>query len=177
VSGKGLGSFAGVSMVFHDHEIAPAPDLPRYLDLGCYGREDEVPYTFCSNLIAALRAALGLEERFAHVASLASWLRASLREQGLSILAPDAHASPAVTTIVLPPEVQSCRVGTALEDRGYELSYSSSYLRERNWIQICLMGEHGQEELAALPRLLSMSALEQSALSIALTRRGRIGVR
>jgi aspartate aminotransferase-like enzyme len=155
VSGKGLGSFAGVSMVFHDHEIAPAPNLPRYLDLECYGREDEVPYTFCSNLIAALRAALGLEEKFAHVASLASWLRASLREQGLSILAPDAHASPAVTTIVLPPKARSCRVGQAMEERGYELSYSSAYLRERNWIQICLMGEHGRDELAALPRLLA----------------------
>ncbi|MEA2562208.1 MAG: hypothetical protein QOH06_3712 [Acidobacteriota bacterium] len=157
VSGKGLGSFAGVSMVFHDHEIAPATDLPRYLDLGCYGQEDEVPYTFNSNLVAALRAALGrqcFEERFAQIASLASWLRASLRDHGLTILAPDAHASPAVTTITLPPEVQSCRVGSALEEWGYELSYSSSYLRERNWIQICLMGEHGREELASLPRLL-----------------------
>ncbi|HWN43394.1 MAG TPA: GNAT family N-acetyltransferase [Thermoanaerobaculia bacterium] len=158
VSGKGFGSFAGVSMVFHDHAIAPAPDLPRYLDLGCYGREDEVPYTFCSNLVAALRAALDrqrFEERFSHLASLASWLRASLRDHGLSILAPDAHASPAVTTIVLPPQVRSYRVGSALEERGYELSYTSSYLRERNWIQICLMGEHTREELAPLPRLLS----------------------
>ncbi len=158
VSGKGFGSFAGVSMVFHDHEIAPAPDLPRYLDLGCYGREDEVPYTCCSNLIAALRTALDrqrFKERFSHLASLASWLRASLRDHGLCILAPDAHASPAVTTIVLPPEARSCRVGSALEERGYELSYSSAYLRERNWIQICLMGEHEREELASLPRLLS----------------------
>jgi aspartate aminotransferase-like enzyme/N-acyl-L-homoserine lactone synthetase len=157
VSGKGLGSFAGVSMVFHDHAIEPAPDLPRYLDLGCYGQEDEVPYTVCSNLVAALRAALDrqrFEERFSHIADLSSWLRASLRDQGLCILAPDAHASPAVTTIVLPPEVRSGRVGSALEERGYELSYSSSYLRERNWIQICLMGEHGREELASLPRLL-----------------------
>ena len=45
-----------------------------------------------------------------------------------------------------------------MEERGYELSYLSSYLRERNWIQICLMGEHGREELAALPRLLSDAA-------------------
>ena len=163
VSGKGLGSFAGISMVFHDHAIAPAPGLPRYLDLGCYGREDEVPYTVCSNLVAALRAALRrqrFEERFSHLAGLASWLRAALRDQGLRILAPDAHASPAVTTIVLPPEVDSYRVGCALEERGYELSYSSSYLRERGWIQICLMGEHGREELALLPRLLRDAVAE-----------------
>lgn len=166
VSGKGLGSFAGVSMVFHDHEIAPAPDLPRYLDLGCYAREDEVPYTFCSNLIAALRTALDrqrFEERFAHIASLASWLRASLRDHGLTILAPDACSSPAVITIVLAPEVPSCRVGQAMEERGYELSYSSSYLRERNWIQICLMGEHVRDEVAPLPRLLSSLSVEVPA--------------
>lgn len=168
VSGKGLGAFAGVSMVFHGHAIEPAPDLPRYLDLGCYAREDEVPYTFCSNLVAALRAALGrrrFDERFAHVASLASWLRGSLRGHGLRILAPDVHASPAVTTIVLPPEVESCRVGSALEERGYELSWSSSYLRERNWLQICLMGEHGREELAPLPRLLGEALLQRASPS------------
>lgn len=165
VSGKGLGSFAGVSMVFHDHEIAPSPRLPRYLDLGCYAREDGIPYTFCSNLIVALRAALErqrFEERFSHVADLAAELRAGLRDRGLSILAPDAHASPAVTTIVLPPEVPSSRIGQAMEERGYELSWLSSYLRERNWIQICLMGEHTEEELAPLPRLLGDAVISSS---------------
>lgn len=155
VSGKGLGSFAGVSMVFHDHAIAPSPRLPRYLDLGCYDREDAVPYTFCSNLIAALRAALSRRQKLLSLADLAVWLRAGLRDHGLRILAPDAHASPAVTTIVLPPEVESYRVGCALQQRGYELSYASSYLRERSWIQICLMGEHEREELAPLPGLIA----------------------
>ncbi|HEX3127265.1 MAG TPA: GNAT family N-acetyltransferase, partial [Thermoanaerobaculia bacterium] len=57
VSGKGIGSLAGVSMVFHQDPVQKA-DLPRYLDLGCYGEEDGVPYTVCSNLVLALRAAL-----------------------------------------------------------------------------------------------------------------------
>ncbi len=158
VSGKGIGSLAGVAMVFHQDPIAKA-DLPRYLDLGCYGQEDGVPYTVCSNLIAALRAALDRllqpEDRFASIARLAACLRAGLRKQGLSILAPDAQASPAVTTIVLPPETPSTRVGRELERRGYELSYLSGYLVERNWIQVCLMGEHTCEELAELPRVLA----------------------
>lgn len=162
VSGKGLASFAGVSMVFHDHEIAPAPArLPRYLDLGCYGKEDEVPYTFCSNLVAALDAALDrqrFEERFSRIADLAAWLRAGLRERGLCILAPDDHASPAVTTIVLPPEAPANRVARSLEARGFHLAYHSSYLRERNWIQLCLMGEHTREELAPLLDLLNSAS-------------------
>ncbi|HEX3131199.1 MAG TPA: aminotransferase V, partial [Thermoanaerobaculia bacterium] len=74
---------------------------------------------------------------------------------GLRIVAPDAHASPAVTTIALPPEAASTRVGRELERRGYELSYLSGYLIERNWIQVCLMGEHTCEELAGLPRVMA----------------------
>lgn len=157
VSGKGIGSLAGISMVFHQDGISKA-DLPRYLDLGCYGQEDGVPYTVCSNLVSALRVALDRhrpEDRFPRIASLAVCLRAGLREHGLRILAPDAQASPAVTTIVLPPEVPSTRVGRELERRGYELSYLSGYLVERNWVQACLMGEHTCEELAALPGVVA----------------------
>jgi aspartate aminotransferase-like enzyme len=156
VSGKGIGSLAGISMVFHGSAI-PTSELPRYLDLGCYAQEDGVPYTVCSNIVAALRAALDRkpEDRFPRITSLAACLRAGLREEGLRIVAPDAHASPAVTTIALPPEAPSTRVGRELDRRGYELSYLSGYLIERNWIQVCLMGEHTCEELAPLPRLLA----------------------
>jgi len=159
VSGKGIGSLAGVAMVFHQAAISPAPAaLPRYLDLGSYAQEDGVPYTFPSNLILALQAALdvrSIEERFAHLTGLAARLRTDLREHGLRIVAPDDRASPAVTTIALPPEVSSDRVGRELERRGYELSYLSSYLLERSWIQICLMGECSQDELAPLPGILA----------------------
>ncbi len=159
VSGKGIGSFAGVSMVFHEAEIPPSPNgLPRYLDLGCYGAEDTVPYTFCSNLLTALRTALDRqrpEDRYPRIAGLSAQLRAGLRERGLRVLAPDEHASPAVTTIVLPPEAPSTRIGHELDQRGYELSYLSSYLIQRNWIQVCLMGEHTSEDLAPLPNLIS----------------------
>src|SRR6185436_16009163 len=95
------------------------------------------------------------EDRFPRIADLAACLRAGLREQGLGIVAPDAHASPAVTTIALPPEASSTRVGRELDRRAYELSYLSGYLVERNWIQVCLMGEHTCEDLAPLPRLLA----------------------
>jgi aspartate aminotransferase-like enzyme/predicted N-acetyltransferase YhbS len=159
VSGKGIGSFAGVSMVFHEAEIPPSPNgLPRYLDLGCYGAEDTVPYTFCSNLLTALRTALDrqrFEDRYPRIAGLSAQLRAGLRERGLRVLAPDDHASPAVTTIVLPPEAPSTRIGNELDKRGYELSYLSSYLIQRNWIQVCLMGEHTSEDLAPLPDLVA----------------------
>ena len=62
----------------------------------------------------------------------------------------DAHASPAVTTIVLPGTLSSESIGHQLEEMGYLLSYNSEYLLKRNWLQICLMGECSQDVIIPL---------------------------
>jgi hypothetical protein len=72
----------------------------------------------------------------------------------LAIVAPDAHASGAVVTIALPREVSSPAIGAQLRNAGYLLSYNSGYLLQRNWIQICLMGEWSQAHLEALPEII-----------------------
>jgi aspartate aminotransferase-like enzyme len=154
VSGKGLGAYPGLSMVFYNHQISPAPTLlPRYLDLGFYAAQRGIPFTLSSNLLYALQTSLknrDSESGFEHTAKLSSWLRSQLRGLGFTIVAPDAHASPAVTTIALPRTLSSKEVGRRLEDADYFLSYMSSYLLERNWIQICLMGEYSQGTLIPL---------------------------
>ncbi len=154
VSGKGLGSYPGLSMVFHDHEVHTAPHaLPRYLDLGLHAVKDGVPFTMSSNLVYALDAALDqfdADTPFQETTEVSNWLRRGLRELGYRIVAPDDHSSPAVITIELPEGAQSSQVGRRLEDAGYFLSYNSAYLLERNWIQVCLMGEVGREALAPL---------------------------
>src|SRR4030095_4454532 len=59
VSGKGLGAFPGLSMVFYHDAISSQPEkLPRYLDLGYYATQNGVPFTHSSNLLSALQAAL-----------------------------------------------------------------------------------------------------------------------
>ena len=160
VSGKGLGAFPGLSMVFYDHKVAQAPKaLPRYLDLGLYASKDGVAFTMSSNLVYALRAALqrfqsGSERVFGETAQASSVIRRRLRALGFGIVAPDAHASPAVITIALPQTMSSENVGALLEEAGYLLSYNSDYLRERNWIQICLMGDFSQESIEPLLEVL-----------------------
>ena len=154
VSGKGLGAFPGLSMVFYHDAVAPRPDkLPRYLDLGYYAAQNGIPFTHCSNLVAALQAALkryDSQQPFAEIVELSEWLRPKLRELGLRILAPDAQASPAVMTLALPPEISAQKIGDQLQADGFLLSYQSRYLRSRNWVQICLMGDCSRQALVAL---------------------------
>jgi len=121
-------------------------------------RSNGVPFTTSSNLLYALQTALKRivwPEKFAQLAEVSAWLRARLRELGLQIVAPDVHAAPAVVTLALPPEVTSKTIGFQLKKAGYLLSYNSGYLLQRNWIQICLMGEWSREHVETLPAMLA----------------------
>lgn len=163
VSGKGLGAFPGLALVFYNHDIRPATkQLPRYLDLALYAENDGIPFTHSSNLYAALRTALKRFDDhppFPEMAATAAWLRAQLRADGFTLVAPEAHASPAIVSIIMPPGIPAARVGTQLEQDGLLLSYRSSYLRERNWIQISLMGSCTKERLTPVLAALKNAAL------------------
>jgi len=158
VSGKGLAAFPGLSMVFYNHKLTPSDTVPRYLDLGYYAAQEGIPFTHSSNLVYALLMALqrtSWKDKFAQIADVSHWLRGRVRELGFEIIGAHACTSPAVVTIVLPPEVSSRSVGWLLQQEGYLLSYKSEYLLKRNWIQICLMGEWARENLMTLPNVLS----------------------
>jgi aspartate aminotransferase-like enzyme/predicted N-acetyltransferase YhbS len=154
VSGKGLGSFPGLSMVFYHGHVESRPDrLPRYLDLGYYAAEGGIPFTQSSNLLAALQVALQRFEThqpFTEILELSQWLRPRLRDAGFQILAPDEHAAPAVITLIPPPLLDAGVMGDKLQAEGLLLSYQSDYLRERNWLQVCLMGECSRAALVTL---------------------------
>lgn len=161
VSGKGLAAYPGLSLVFYHHRVPPSPGrLPRYLDLGCYAACDGVAYTHSSNLVAALLAALRRldDRRFVTLARVGRRLRSTLRGAGFELVTPEAHAAPAVVTLVLPSTLSSQALGRRLEQAGYLLSYGSEYLLRRNWIQICLMGCFAEEKLDALVRELRSAA-------------------
>lgn len=154
VSGKGLGAFPGIAMVFYSHLATPAPErLPRYLDLGLYAARSGVPFTHSSNLVSALSVAVervNWSARFGELVELSTWLRVRLRAMGAHIVAPDGHAAPAVITLALASGVRSEAVGRQLEQAGYLLGYCSGYLLARNWIQICLMSPVSRSDLEGL---------------------------
>lgn len=131
-------------MVFHNHELQPAPDfLPCVLDLGIYQDSDGIPYTIQSNLVYALLAALKTHDwgkRFENVRDWSTAIRRKLAAIDAPILAPDSCAMPAVVTIALPEIHSSEAIGDTLKEHGVLISYRSNYLLERNWIQACMMG-------------------------------------
>ena len=153
-SGKGLRSYPGLSMVFYQHELRPGVRrLPRYLDLAYYAVQQGTPFTFSSNLLHALQAALSRvnwEARFAELKERSEWLRGELAGLGFTLVGTGGQTSPAVVTLTLPEDVDSVKLGKLIEESGYLLSYNSEYLRRQNWMQVCLMGECSRDKLVSM---------------------------
>jgi aspartate aminotransferase-like enzyme len=155
-SGKGLRAYPGVAIVFYNHDLAATPaskPVPRYLDLAYYASNQGIPFTLSSNLLQALHAAIkrgDWEKRFADLAETGPWLRQKLRELGFALVGENAKTSPAVVTIQLPAAFNSTQIGKLMQESGYLISCNSEYLRKRNWVQVCLMGESGRDRLPSL---------------------------
>ena len=157
VSGKALASYPGVAIVLHQELPTPCTAIPRYLDLGHAIACGGVPFTQSSNLIAALDAALCASDwtgRFEQRAQWGDWVRTQLAAAGVPVLAAKDVASPVVHTLVLPPATRAENVGLALRALGYQIAFESEYLRARNWIQLCLMGEVRAVEVRGVMRAL-----------------------
>jgi hypothetical protein len=58
-------------------------------------------------------------------------------------------------TLSLPATIDSAQVSARLEEQGYLVSAHSRYLLERNWIQICLIGETSRAQLTAVVNALA----------------------
>lgn len=157
-SGKGLRGYPGLALVFHHHELKPATDrLPRYLDVGYYAAQGGIPFTLSSNLLHALHAAVRRVDwtrRFAETREWADYARTRLAESHLCVVGSSATTSPAVVTLALPPEMNSVKFGDALQEAGFLLSYNSEYLRVKNWLQFCFMGECTREKVVSLVNAL-----------------------
>lgn len=159
VSGKGLASFPGLSMVFYEAlRAAPGSRVPRYLDLRYYAAQQGVPFTTSTNLVYALQAALAgtdWTQKFARCAATSAWLRRTLPSHAFRIVGAEQHAAPGVSTVALEKPLSSREVGMQLRQEGFLVGYESAYLLDRNWIQIALMGAWRNGELEALVAALS----------------------
>lgn len=150
VSGKALAAYPGISIVLAGAPWAlPKGNLPRYLDLSLYFRNDSVPFTQSSNLLFALQAALEQQtpQRWSRIARAGTVLRNALQGEGFTIVAQPPHHAPAVITVALPAGLSSRAIGAELERQGIFIAYASDYLIARNWVQLCLFGEFTDQAL------------------------------
>jgi aspartate aminotransferase-like enzyme len=145
VSGKGLGSFPGLGIVFHRDDLSSHPSIPRYLDLGLYAENGSIPFTHSSNLISALKEALkNVDSVDNH--RLARNVREKMKKWDIQIIG-DQSYSPGIITIELPSGLSSRLVGDKCKEKGVLLSYESEYLLKKNWVQLALMGYQNEEEV------------------------------
>lgn len=142
-SGKAIGAYAGLAMVFYNHNVEPSDNIPLYIDLGYYNQKGGLPFTVSSSAIFALKKALEIisyENKFEKIEAVSSYLRRELLSLGMKLIVPNEHSSPAVITFSLPSNINSEKFGKMMEEVGYYFSFNSYYLIEKNWIQACIMG-------------------------------------
>ncbi|PID04679.1 MULTISPECIES: aminotransferase class V-fold PLP-dependent enzyme [unclassified Sporosarcina] len=159
VSGKGLASYAGLGLVFHQEAIEPDETIPRYLDLGQYEKYDGIPYTQSSNAVVALHQSLenillDPPQRFQRIRHCADRLREGVEKLGMEVVAPNEYANPGILTFVLPKGKSSKRLGDDLLLNGYRTHYESRYLQAHNWLQVATMNEPSDEEVERFLELL-----------------------
>ncbi|MGM0851330.1 MAG: aminotransferase class V-fold PLP-dependent enzyme [Bacillota bacterium] len=153
VSGKGLGSYPGLAIVYHREVLKSSRSIPRYLDIGTYEMNGSIPYTHSSNLVRALKEALHFIE-YEMNEKLALRVRSVLTQGGFHILG-DENYSPGVITIALEREQCSRQFGDVCKDRGILLSYESDYLVKRNWVQVALMGRQNERKVLEAMKILN----------------------
>jgi aspartate aminotransferase-like enzyme len=133
VSGKALGSYAGVAVVFASEEPKLSRPVPTYLDVAEAIRTEGPCFTFPSPLLLAFEEALRQNRDYTPLGTL---VRAHLLDRGIEPLVDGPVAAPVVTTFE-PPDphfLQRCL------DRGYRIGGESGYLAARGWVQIATMG-------------------------------------
>jgi aspartate aminotransferase-like enzyme len=167
-SGKALGAYAGLGLVFAAPEAcdgAAAGRVPTCLDLAAALRSRGPGSTVASPVVRALGRALDRFDspdrrtaRYVAAAALGRRLRCGLEDLGLGPIAEERWAAPVVTSFALPPGWSGAAFRDACREVGFEVATASHYLAARGWAQVATMGavtaEHADDFLAGLARRL-----------------------
>jgi aspartate aminotransferase-like enzyme len=161
VSGKALGAYAGLAMVFADETMLRETSfdgVPTTFHLANNIASREPMFTVASPPLRALHQALdenyrdaqSRSRRYAHYCSLARWVRGELRGRGMVPLVDDETAAPVICTFAL----GHAEVARRCSEAGFQIAHESKYLTERGWGQISVMGDLTQRSIEAIFDLL-----------------------
>lgn len=147
VSGKALGSYAGLALIFANEDALDRMQprhLPSVFDIHAAIHAEAPRFTLASPQVVALHAALRhyygsasrTQARFRRYAEVAALVRENLLTAELPPLTQDHEASPVIATFALPTGIaESCY------QAGYHIAHQSGYLQSRGWGQISVMGD------------------------------------
>ncbi|MBD1397898.1 alanine--glyoxylate aminotransferase family protein [Pontibacter sp. JH31] len=145
-SGKGLCSLSGIALVFSNIKPLGNSEIPKYFDLQIYESNEGIPFTLSSNQLKALHVSIKKTmnvDCWKGKDTYAEKIYSALQPFGII---PFATKESRVFTIVQ-SEVNSEDLYLKLSQSGVLLSCQSRYLRERNWIQLTLLGLHEEHEI------------------------------
>ncbi len=164
-TGKSLGSYAGVAIIFADARALAHLNMdrvPSYLDVPAALATRGPRYTFPSPTLCALEAAVAeyatpekARLRYERYAALGVYVRRQLRELGLEPLAEEAWACPVVTTFAPSGDESAEEFVARCQSWGFTIGGQSGYLAERRLVQIATMGAITREDCAPLFEQLS----------------------
>jgi aspartate aminotransferase-like enzyme len=153
-------------MVFADETALAATDfarVPATFNIAQNIAQREPMYTVASPQLRALRQALrenyidaaACERRYRHYSNLGAWVRSALREHGIAPLVDGEGAAPVICTFAL----RCAGAARRCVDAGFHIAYESSYLAQRRWGQISIMGDLSQESVEGVLALLQAPAV------------------
>lgn len=166
-SGKSLGAYAGIAMVFADERALPRMDLsrlPSYLDLEAMLSSAGPRYTFSWSTTAALDAALAdydgeelAAARYKDYARLGAYVRGQLRQLGIAPLADEAITAGVLTTFAPSGGESAAALVERCRAAGFDIGGESQYLARRQLVQIATMGATNRADVAAFFQYLAGS--------------------
>jgi aspartate aminotransferase-like enzyme/N-acyl-L-homoserine lactone synthetase len=173
-TGKSLGSYAGVAIVFADATLLTGLDMgnvPSYFDIPAALASEGPRFTFPSPSLMALDAALAAyadnkkaQARFDHYRRMGAYVRHQLRILGLEPLAAEEVACPVVTTFAPPNEESSEEFVARCRSWGFSIGGQSGYLAQRRLIQIATMGATRRDDCAPLFEHLAKYLIPETSL-------------
>jgi aspartate aminotransferase-like enzyme/N-acyl-L-homoserine lactone synthetase len=175
-TGKSLGSYAGIAIVFGKTAQLTHLDMgnvPSYFDIPAVLMSEGPRFTFPSPSLLALDAALAFytpEEmahaRFEHYRKLGAYVRHQLRKVGLQPLAAEEFACPVVTTFAPPHDESSEEFVSRCRSWGFAIGGQSGYLAQRRLVQIATMGAIRRQDCASLFDQLARSLTPEHSLAV-----------
>ncbi len=143
-SGKGLGSIAGLAVVFCNIQPISNGTVPNYLDLDYYAKNNGIPFTISSNMVKALYEGCRSKLKEGNYRLIEQYSGEINYLLGKYNLLP--YKNYHVFTIQ-PGKNKAATIAEELKRNGVLASYESKYLFIHNWLQLALFSIYNEKQV------------------------------